>query len=411
MGNDAPFLIDVTRTIWRRWTGRRPTGIDRVCLAYLQHFASRAQAVIQSPRLRRILNRRASQALFDMLLADDKDFRQCFIGLVAKQAWAAMRSLPGGGRLYLNVGHTGLDKPGFGNWTKHAHVRPVYMVHDLIPITHPEYCRAGEALKHRLRISTMLETGSAIIGNSQATLDVLNNFANSEDLPALPQIPCWLGTEPLRSMPDAFQHAERPYFVILGTIEGRKNHRLLLNIWAELIRELGPSTPQLRIIGQRGWEADQVFAMLDRTPVLQGHVVEINDCSDTELADHLLHARALLFPSMAEGYGLPLVEALGAGIPAIASDIPVFLEIAGDVPDYLSPLDGIGWKQVIYDYMALGSPKHSAQLERLADYHVPDWQTHFRTIDQWLDNLPMHRTAGTLHPVGSKPASRSNPLL
>jgi glycosyltransferase involved in cell wall biosynthesis len=401
MSNDAPLLIDVTRMIWRRWTQHRPTGIDRVCLAYLQHFAPRAQAVIQSPRFRRILDRRASQELFDVLLNEDKEFGQCFVRLAAKGAWAAMRSLPGGGRLYLNVGHTGLDKPGFGDWIKHAYVRPVYMVHDLIPITHPEYCRDGEAAKHRLRIRTMLETGSAIIGNSQATLDVLNSFACSESLPALPQIPCWLGSIPLISMPDALPRSERPYFVILGTIEGRKNHLLLLNIWAELVRELGQFAPQLRIIGQRGWEADQVFATLDRAPMLKGHVVEINDCTDTELADHLFHARALLFPSMAEGYGLPLVEALGAGIPVIASNISVFREIAGDVPDYLSPLDGIGWKQVIYDYMAMESPKHSTQLERLADYHMPDWQTHFRTIDHWLDNLLEPQPAGALHPVGS----------
>jgi hypothetical protein len=60
LADEAPLLLDVTRLIWRRWAGGRPTGIDRVCLAYLDHFGSAAQAVIQHPRLRRIMDGRSS---------------------------------------------------------------------------------------------------------------------------------------------------------------------------------------------------------------------------------------------------------------------------------------------------------------------------------------------------------------
>lgn len=398
MKNDAPFLIDVTRMIWRRWTGRRPTGIDRVCLAYLEHFAPRAQAVVQAPHFRRILCRHASDRLFNLLLSEDQRFRQRFVRLAAKHAWYSIQALGGNGRPYLNVGHTGLDRPMFAAWVKRAHVRPIYMVHDLIPITHPEFCRAGEASKHRLRIRTMLKTGAAIIGNSLATLDDLNAFANAEGLPTPPQISCWLGGAPLRTARCAVAASERPYFVVLGTIEARKNHVMLLDLWLELIAELGTSAPQLRIIGQRGWEADHVFEMLDHTRTLNGHVIEINNCTDAELAEHLSRARALLFPSMVEGYGLPLVEALGAGIPVIASDIPVFREIAGDIPDYLNPTDIAPWKQAIRDYMSKRSASRNRQLKKFARYSMPDWPTHFRTIDEWLaQKLPtLGRSVGRL---------------
>src|ERR1044071_168682 len=65
--DDSLFLLDVTRLIWRRWRGRYPTGIDRVCLAYLRHFGPRAQAVVQHDRFRRILDRETSQELFALL--------------------------------------------------------------------------------------------------------------------------------------------------------------------------------------------------------------------------------------------------------------------------------------------------------------------------------------------------------
>lgn len=385
MRNNAPILIDVTRMIWRRWTGRRPTGIDRVCLAYLEHFAPQAQAVVQAPHFPRILDRKASDALFDLLLGGGEGFRSRFIRLASKFGWLSIWPLRGNGRTYLNVGHTGLDRLEFTHWIRRINVRPIYMVHDLIPITHPEYCRAGEATKHGLRIKTMLETGSAIIGNSQATLDALDAFADSEALPRLPQISAWLGGTSLRSKPCIGNAPEKPYFVVLGTIEARKNHIMLLNLWSELIRELGHSTPQLRIIGQRGWEADHIFTLLDHNALLKGHVIEINDCTDMELSNHLSHACALLFPSMVEGYGLPLIEAMGAGIPVLASNIPVFREIAGDIPVYLDPADIHCWKEAICNYMAPDSTSRAGQLEKLTQYSMPDWQTHFSAIDEWLD--------------------------
>ena len=64
VSDDAPILLDVTRLIWRRWRGRLPTGVDRVCLAYLRHFGLSAQAVIQHERFRGILDRKASEAAF-----------------------------------------------------------------------------------------------------------------------------------------------------------------------------------------------------------------------------------------------------------------------------------------------------------------------------------------------------------
>lgn len=406
MCNDAPLLIDVSRLIWRRWTRKRPTGIDRVCLAYLEHFAPRSQAVIQGPRFRRILDRRTSRTLFDLLLDGGKDFRLRLIALATKHILSASSSLPGNRRPYLNVGHTGLDRPEFHVWVRHADVQPIYMVHDLIPITHPQYCRLGEADKHRLRMRTALETGTGIIGNSQATLDALNSFATSQELPKPPQISAWLGGAQLRLATDTPPPFARPYFVMLGTIEGRKNHSLLLDIWLDMIREHGASAPTLRIIGQRGWEADTVFAMLDSNGFLRGHVIEINDCPDDELALHLVHARALLFPSMVEGYGLPLIEALGAGVPVICSNIPIFREIAGDIPDYLDPMDSLGWKQLINSYAAARSIQRSAQLLRLTNYRMPDWQMHFSTIDRWLENLCDPRPFKKLEFMPSAPSLR-----
>ena len=340
---------------------------------------------MQHRRFRGILDSGASAALFDLLAAPPGQFRGRLIASTLR--FARQMHCDAKHRLYLNIGHTGLDDPGFGAWVRATGVRPVYLVHDLIPITHPEYCRAGERERHERRMTTVLTTAAGVIGNSQATVDSLAEFGREKQLPLPPTISAWLGSTPLALEGSATAQPERPTFVIIGTIEGRKNHLLLLNVWTELVARLGDQAPRLLIIGQRGWEAEQVFDMLDRCEALRGHVVELNDCSDEELARHLKSSRALLFPSMAEGFGLPLVEALGAGVPVIASDLAVFREIGHGVPEFLSPVDGLGWQEAILDYARPGSERRRMQLDRMRQFRLPDWERHFQAVTEWLRTL------------------------
>ena len=113
----------------------------------------------------------------------------------------------------------------------------------------------GEAGRHRLRINNMLDSAAGIIGNSQATLDDLDSYAQVGGRQA-PAEPWRLGSAVRRRQSNWVRPPlDRPYFVILGTIEGRKNHILLLQTWRKLVAERGVDAPTLVVIGQRGWEA------------------------------------------------------------------------------------------------------------------------------------------------------------
>ncbi len=355
-----------------------------MCLAYLRHFGGRAQAVVQHDRFRRILTKQASQDLFELLQRPGDRFRRSLAAGFLKRL--RHFDCKGQGRQYLNVGHTGLNSATFRQWVDQADVRPIYLVHDLIPITHPQFCRVGEAEKHRERMRTVLLTAAGVIGNSQATLFELGNFARAEGLSMPSAISAWLGSDPL-PLPANSPASHPPQFVILGTIEARKNHQLLLNIWIELIERFGRETPKLVIIGQRGWEARPVFDLLDHNEKLREHVVELNSCPDEQLADYLSSARALLFPSIIEGYGLPLIEALASGVPAIASDLPVFREICGDIPTYLGPFDASGWRGAILDYARSDSSLRNAQLRRMNAFRATNWDAHFHSVEAWLSTL------------------------
>jgi glycosyltransferase involved in cell wall biosynthesis len=384
---DTSLLLDVSRLTLRTLRGRLATGIDRVCLAHVEHFGERAQAVLQWPGFRRVLSHQPSQALFSLLRNPDAAFPRQLARLVPRALFSRGPSHGLGGRIYMNLGHSGLENPGLGHWLRRTGLRPVFMVHDLIPVTHPEYCRAGESARHVARMEQMLRMGAGILANSQVTCDELQEFAGAHGLRIPPMV-----VAPLAAPEFALRSAEpaplpQAYFVVLGTIEPRKNHLLLLNVWRRLVSELGEHAPHLVVIGQRGWECENVVDLLERCEPLRGVVHELGRCSDADLVRYLVHARALLFPSFAEGFGLPLVEALKLGTPAVASPLSVFQEIAGSVPDYVDPLDGPAWAQAIRDYAAAGHPRRSAQLERMRGFRGPAWKDHFDQVEGLLEVL------------------------
>ena len=385
MPRQRPILIDVSRLIWRAWSLRLPTGIDRVCLAYLAHYGARSHAVIQKRSLRIILNAKASDALFQLLLHGGPRMRTKLTTCLAQTGWQRERNVRG--KLYLNVGHTGLDARSLPNWLRRTKLRPVYFAHDLIPITHPHYCRAGEADRHTKRMRNLLESADGVIANSQDTLDQLARFAIDQNL-ALPEhkLVALLGTEALPMKAPSLDRPSRPYFVMIGTIEARKNHLLMLKIWQRLVQDLGEKAPMLILIGQRGWEIGEVAQILDQDHSLQGHVVELGRYSDAQMIGILGGARALLMPSFAEGFGIPVIEALQSGAPVIASDIGVFREVAGDIPLYLQPDDRMAWMDAILSYSA-GSEDRQRQVSLIANYAAPSWEDHFRRVDRWLDGI------------------------
>nr|WP_234033039.1 glycosyltransferase family 1 protein [Erythrobacter rubeus] len=264
--------------------------------------------------------------------------------------------------------------------------RFVCMVHDLIPIEYPEYARPGGAELHEARMTTVADLADAVIVNSEATGRSLERWIMGQQKAVPPIHAALLGTHPIAAAADHSFADGRPYFLCLGTIEPRKNHLLLLHLWRDMAAALpAKEIPRLVIIGRRGWENEQILDLLDRCPVLEPHVQEVNGCGDLELAAMIRGATALLMPSFAEGFGMPIAEALSVGTPVIASDIAAHREVGLDVPEYLDPLDGHGWRQIILDYAKRG-PARQAQLDRLKSWNAPDWSDHMSIAAQVIED-------------------------
>ena len=234
-------------------------------------------------------------------------------------------------------------------------------IHDLIPLEFPEYQRPATKQQFQNFLAELTTAPVIAVSNSYDTDRRVKAFAadNAWPLMATDVIVPTLDFKTTVAAPvtpriSAFLQDKRPYFVVLGTIEPRKNHLLLLQIWRELSKRDNP--PRLCIIGKRGWENENVIDMLERCSAIEDTVSEFAGLSDVDVQMLLQHAKALLFPSFAEGLGIPILEAAALGVPCVVSDIPVFREIAPEDTTFLDPLDGSSWLTEIVARAAAAGP-------------------------------------------------------
>ena len=286
------------------------------------------------------------------------------------------------GTAYLNVGHSNLGPEVFEAWRSLPDARVSVLVHDTIPLDFPRFQRPGAPERFEAMLRRVGASADLAIYNSEATRAASETwFARWGRVP--PGVVAHLGVWPAPPDPAALPPGlslPHPYFLALGTIEPRKNHALLLDVWQALSAELPPEDlPGLVIVGSRGWENEEVFRRLDALSPKAG-IVELSNLSDGAVTALIDGAAALLFPSRAEGYGLPPMEAAARGTPTICANLPVYREILGDYPVYADPDDVYFWKQSIRNLAESMQAGQSGEGTRHVPPDLPDWSSHFGVV-------------------------------
>ena len=227
---------------------------------------------------------------------------------------------------------------------------------------------------------------SGIISISQDAKKGLTKFYNEQNIISPLNIDAHLGSR-FNFLPGPTDKViDSPYFVTIGSLNNyRKNIIFLLNIWGELVKKYGEKAPKLVVIGGNKAELEKntFYANYKLIP----NVIFESNCDDKKLMNYLYYSKALLFPSFAEGFGMPIMEALGLKIPVILSDIEVFREIAKDVPEYHSPIDGMAWMKTIEDYSQEHSILREAQLKRIESFSLPTWKNHFEKVNKFIETI------------------------
>ncbi len=428
-----PIIYDITRLAARLVT-KTPNGIDRIDSAFARHFIDPARTdssglmlTVLGPRLirpdvakvivdavsdhwgendrpdqdeayRQIvdwINDAAPKSLTARRIVADRRRRNGSILRLILQHGIPLGRSPranaGANAIYLNSSQLPLWNSSYFGWMKSRRdVRPVFFIHDLLPIEAPEFFPRSEYARHLARLKNLAAFGAGAIVTTKTVRDDLATHLKSLGRPDFPILVAPVPADPIFARRDGVDPAllDRPYFIICGTIEPRKNHLLLLQVWRELVRRDGAATPKLIIIGNRGWANENAFNLLERCQTVGNHVLEVSGLSTPGFKRLLDGARALLMPTFAEGFGLPVVEALAAGIPVIASDLEVFKEIGAGRVTAISPIDGERWLETIRTL----ARSHAEPGRAVAATLTPpspclDWSAYFAAVEAFLTKL------------------------
>ncbi|HVT40174.1 MAG TPA: glycosyltransferase family 1 protein [Gemmatimonadaceae bacterium] len=219
-------------------------------------------------------------------------------------------------------------------------------IHDVIPLIHPEWMYATAEAEVREIAASILSDDFVITISGATARDVTARLG-------IP--PERIFVVPLAAATELFYREESvaaidavkarygipggPYLLSLCTLEPRKNLRHLLACFHRLIRQEQLPDVRFALVGATGWKSDALYALLQENPDLRSRVVLTGYVPDADLAALYSGARAFVYPSLYEGFGLPVLEAMQCGAPVITSDTSSLPEVVGDAGLCVSPTD------------------------------------------------------------------------
>lgn len=236
-------------------------------------------------------------------------------------------------------------------------VKLAVFVHDIIPVTHPQFAHSNTMYFFMNYIGAYLQYADIIITSTQSTLDEINKLSDELQLERKPGVVTSLGAdfkvEKKQTQSEVSSEVReivknRKYILIVGTIEPRKNHKVVLDAFEKRLFKKGLS---LVFAGRIGWNIQEFEARIKKHPMKGKQFFHVFNASDEDINYLYQNAYMMAFPTYTEGFGLPLIEALERKTPVIACNCPVLKEIGKDFCDYFNPDDSHAFARRVEKYL------------------------------------------------------------
>lgn len=258
--------------------------------------------------------------------------------------------------------------------------------YDIIPILKPHLCVGDVSRQFAHYFADLAWGADLILSISESSRRDLIKILDRLDIPSPPNEVVHLGSDILpaeeenaRISDDVARLLTKPYLLFVSTIERRKNHEVLYRAYSRLAEE-GLNLPPLIFVGMEGWGTQELLSDIRLDPQTQGHIHVLNHVNDTELALLYRHASFTVFPSLYEGWGLPVAESLAFGKFCLCSNTSSLPEVGGTWVEYIDPWDLRTWVDRLRYYITHPDEVERRNSEISAGYQPHSWHETASTI-------------------------------
>ncbi len=229
-------------------------------------------------------------------------------------------------------------EPGhFGPFNLPSRIKRITVIHDLTPLLFPAFHIRTSQFFHKVFLPSIMKRATHVVTNSEYTKqDVVNYFPVTKNKTTAILLGKDESFRPIKNA-SVLEKYKIPsnYFLYVGTLEPRKNLHVLLKAY-EKFRSQNEETYALVLVGKKGWRIDEFIELLEQSPyrkdiILPGYVER------AELPVLYTMATLFIYPSLYEGFGLPILEAMSCGTPVITSDVSSLPEVGEKAAFYFDP--------------------------------------------------------------------------
>jgi glycosyltransferase involved in cell wall biosynthesis len=276
--------------------------------------------------------------------------------------------------------------------TQHK-IKVVTCCYDLIPVLYPQYCVGNVSNKFTSYFLDVADGSDLILCISKQSERDLNQMLEITGGARPPTFVFTLGDKVSQEnsgtlSAEVSSVCQGKFILFVSTIERRKNHEVLYRAYHLLCRQ-GKSSelPKLVFVGMPGWGTAELLEDIELDPQTQDLIVQLNHVSDSEL-EHLYKSSLFcVFPSLYEGWGLPVAEALCFGKAVVCSDQGSLPEVGGDLVEYVKPWDPQAWADKIYLLSTIDAKRLEIEDRVKNNYRPKSWLRAATEIKNKIDEL------------------------
>ena len=280
-----------------------------------------------------------------------------------------------------------IEPAHFGPFNLPKTIKRVTVIHDLSPILNSSWHPLARVVAHRLLLKTILRKADLIITNSaHSKSDIVSYYPQcKQKIKAV-----HLGVSSSLVKVDSKQPLQKlginkSYILYLGTIEPRKNLSRVIEAYNHMRRKHPERTEQLLIAGKEGWKTRDIMNTRRHSPYVDD-IILLGYVDREDIPCLLSHTSLFVYPSLYEGFGLPVLEALACGARVLTSNTSSLPEVGGEHCDYCDPYD-IGDIATKMSQALISQDTEEEQKARITYAQGYTWERFGETFSEYLQEL------------------------